>query len=109
MNGEERDRLIKLETTFKERWDHHDKRSNEMWGELRDQIRSIFSKLDNLRCDTHHEKFNALETIVAKAAGEKLNSRKASQWRIGLIVGVVTGFPATLLVILKLIAFWGSR
>lgn len=41
MNGDERDRLIKLETKFKERWDSHDKRSEEIWDEVRDKLDSI--------------------------------------------------------------------
>ena len=56
MNGEERDRLIKLETKFKERWDNHDKRSDEIWGEIKSQL----AKLDHLPCSVHSEKIKSI-------------------------------------------------
>ena len=45
------------------------------------------------------DRFVKLETLVARATQEKLNSVKAAQWRIGLIVGS----PAIILAILKII------
>ena len=56
MNGEERDRLIKLETKFDERWDNHDNRSNEMWGYITKQL----AKLDDLPCKVNLEKIKGI-------------------------------------------------
>jgi len=56
VNGEERDRLIKLEVLFKERWNAHDKRSDEMWGYITTQL----SKLDDLPCKVNAEKIKGI-------------------------------------------------
>ena len=49
--------------------------------------------------DGYRERLVKLEQVVMIAAREKLNSTKASQWRIGLI----TGAPAAILAICKII------
>jgi len=56
MEQEERDRLTVIETETKIRWDNHDKRSEEIWKEVKSSIKAIFIKLDNLQCQTHAEK-----------------------------------------------------
>jgi len=56
MEQEERDRLTVIETETKIRWDNHDKRSEEIWKEVKGSIKAIFIKLDNLQCQTHAEK-----------------------------------------------------
>ena len=43
MNGREKERLVKLETKFKERWDNHDKRSEEIWSEIKKDIKNIYN------------------------------------------------------------------
>jgi len=65
VNGDERDRLIKLEATMKERWDNHDKRSDEIWKRIEGNIKGIFGKLDVLKCQTHAEKFNGHSKQIA--------------------------------------------
>ena len=49
------------------------------------------------------ERVVKLETLIFKATNEKLNSTKASQWRIGIIVGVIIGLPSMVLVAFKII------
>jgi len=49
------------------------------------------------------ERLVKLETLVLTATNEKLNSVKASQWRIGIIVGVIIGLPSMVLVAFKII------
>ena len=56
MNGEERDRLIKLETKFDERWDNHDKRSDANWSHIKKQL----AKLDDLPCKVNLEKIKGI-------------------------------------------------
>jgi len=60
MNGEEKNRLTILETLFKERWDNHDKRSEEKWDFIAKQLR----KLDKLQCDIHHERMKGINGRV---------------------------------------------
>jgi len=55
LNGEERDRLIKLETKMDERWNNHDKRSDENWGYIKDQLTEINAFIRNIPCKAHHE------------------------------------------------------
>ena len=49
------------------------------------------------------ERLVKLETLVLTATNEKLISVKASQWRIGIIVGVIIGLPSMVLVAFKII------
>jgi len=66
MNGEERDELIKLKALTEEKWRSHDIRSEEIWREIRGNIKAIFTKLDHLPCGTHTEKFKHIEGSIAK-------------------------------------------
>ena len=61
MDSNERDRLIRLEATMKERWDNHDKRSDEIWHRIEGQVKAIFIKINGLTCQTHREKFKSQE------------------------------------------------
>ena len=49
------------------------------------------------------ERLVKLEMLVVTATEEKLNSVKASQWRIGIIVGVIVALPSIVLVTFKII------
>ena len=49
------------------------------------------------------ERVVKLETLIFKATNEKLNSTKASQWRIGIIVGVIVALPSIALVTFTII------
>ena len=54
MNGQDKEfwekRLTKLETLFYERWQAHDKRSEEIWTEIKGDIEKIYSYFDKLQC-----------------------------------------------------------
>ena len=82
MNGDEQQRLIILETKFKERWDGHDKRSEEIWGEMKEMIKTIFTKLDKLPCETHKEKFKSVQAAFIRL------------WSIVILMlsGIIGGF-----------------
>lgn len=43
------DRLTKLEVTVAERWDAHDKRSEDMWGYIKDKLDTLCSLQDKCR------------------------------------------------------------
>ena len=64
MNGDEvkiiSNGLSALKATVEERWKAHDKRSEDIWGEMREDVRNINSKLDNLPCASHIEKLKSL-------------------------------------------------
>jgi len=67
MNGEERDRLTILETLFKsdskirkERWDNHDKRSEEIWKRIEKQL----TKLDLIPCAVNEEKIKSINNRI---------------------------------------------
>jgi len=60
MNGEERDRLTVLETLFNERWNNHDKRSEEIWKKIEKQL----EKLDELPCAVNKEKFRSINNRI---------------------------------------------
>lgn len=80
------DRLTKLETKFEERWDAHDKRSDEIWAEIRRDLKEIKDNLNQrvngvdkiiqgLQCDVHHERIKNLSTKV--------------NWIYGMIAGII--------------------
>jgi len=70
MNGDDKkylsERLVKLETLFSERWDNHDKRSEERWKELQGNIKAIFSKFGKLQCDVHVERMKNIDSTMVK-------------------------------------------
>lgn len=41
-------RLVKLETQFNERWDAHDKRSDEIWKDIKSKIDRICNRTNDL-------------------------------------------------------------
>ena len=49
------------------------------------------------------ERLVKLETLVVAATEEKLNSTKASQWRIGLIAGIPGVIATIILIVFKII------
>ena len=85
MNGEERDELIKLKALTEEKWRSHDIRSEEIWKEIRGNIKGIFAKLDNLPCGSHTEKFAHMESSIA---------RLWFGFTIVILVGIVLGIYA---------------
>jgi len=60
MNGEEQNRLTIMETLFKERWNAHDKRSEEIWKKIEKQL----DKLDDLPCAVHKERMKGINGRV---------------------------------------------
>lgn len=52
------ERVTRLESINNERWDAHDKRSNERWGDLKDDLIIIRAKLDQLKCPIHSERMD---------------------------------------------------
>jgi hypothetical protein len=75
VNGEERDRLIQLETKMDERWNNHDKRSDENWEYIKDQLTDINFFIKNTPCKIHHE--------MLLGANSKIN------WLWGLLVALI--------------------
>jgi tetrahydromethanopterin S-methyltransferase subunit G len=75
VNGEERDRLIKLEATTEERWNNHDRRSDENWAYIKDKLDDIDSFIKNTPCKIHHE--------MLKSTNSKIN------WLWGLFVAIL--------------------
>ena len=65
MNQEEHDKLIALEAETKVRWENHAKRSEDIWGQIQGQIKAIFTKIDNLQCQTHAEKHRGINKQIA--------------------------------------------
>ena len=69
MNGDDKrfidERLIKLETLFKERWNNHDKRSDEIWTEIRENIKDIKVDMNNFPCDSVLEKIKGINSKIA--------------------------------------------
>jgi len=70
-------RITILETKFNERWDAHDKRSEDIWSEVRQKIDYLVDKVNRLPCGRITEKVNNLE--------------KAFGWVWGFIIPVVVG------------------
>ncbi len=70
MNGDDKkyfnERLVRLETLFKERWDNHDKRSEEIWKEMQGNIKAIFHKFGKLQCGVHIERMKGLDTQIVR-------------------------------------------
>ena len=60
------DRLTRLETKFDERWNAHDKRSEESWASLQNEfreIKDIISKMQaKMACEVHAEQVRNLRT-----------------------------------------------
>lgn len=58
------ERLAKLEAKFHERWNAHDKRSNEVWGDLKstlkDNFGEIFKRLNAIPCGEQEQKIRGL-------------------------------------------------
>lgn len=50
MNGDEKERLTKLETEMKFRWDAHDVRSDDRHKENREKFDKLFNWLEKLPC-----------------------------------------------------------
>lgn len=69
-NGELREihqRLVKLETVNDERWSSHDKRSTEVWDEIKEKLNILFSKIDGV--GTIKESRDYTNKIVAWVLG----------------------------------------
>ena len=88
--------LSRIEQIGKDTRDHIDR--------LDKRINGAFERLqthvdEGERQGGYRDRLTKLEMLVTKATQEKLNSVKAAQWRVGLIVGA----PATILAILKIV------
>lgn len=62
-------RITVLETRFEERWDSHDQRSQEQWGEIKTNLKSICGKIDALLqrpCDIHTDKLKQLDVALGR-------------------------------------------
>ncbi len=66
MEKELNTRLTILETMFKERWDAHDKRSEEVWGDLNKKIDGIFNRLNSLNCQAQAQRIKNVEANLGR-------------------------------------------
>ena len=82
--GQIRDRLTKLETQNKERWDAHDQKSKIIWGEIKQDIKDVSKKID----------------IIAT---RKDNCMKEAKGYTNKVVGFTLGIPTVILTILSIV------
>lgn len=75
-------RMIALETITKERWDAHDKRSDERWDNIADQYRDVIKRLNNLQCPAHIERMNGIHNQLKLIWGVVITV---------IVVGIVLG------------------
>ena len=61
------ERLARLETKFEERWNNHDKRSEERLDEIKGSMSRIELRLDKLPCFKHIEQIHKHESFISGA------------------------------------------
>lgn len=100
--GEINTRLTTLEIQMTERWNHHDKRSDEIWGEIKNDISVLFDKITVIHKD-HIDSIQNREIRKSNCMQElKGYTNKAVTWAVA-IPGTIATIIGLIIVIWRLI------
>jgi len=97
--SEIKERLTKLETKTEERWNQHDKRSDDNWREVKESLQESRENIKEL-----FKKFNAFCLASAEKKVQCMKEAKEhTEKHVAKIVGIWLGIPASLAAIIVVI------
>jgi len=107
LNGdlsEIRHRLTTLETQMIERWDAHDKRSDENWGQVKTQSALLFHKVDQIYREQLEEKEKKIECAreeLRDSEKRRIDCMIEAKSYTNRLISLAIGIPASI------VSIWG--